>query len=705
MNSVEFILLFTTSMPSVNLSLEYSFLFLIPLVLLGLLYASLFYYKNRKNPFNQTLTLFLFAIRFTLVSLVAFLLLNPYLVHRQKEIEKPIVLLGVDNSKSMVAHIDSVEFKNKFRQSVQLLVDELKKNTQVDVFSFGNEIQPIDSLNFTENKTDISAFFSKMNESYYRKNTALVILASDGIYNSGKNPLQSALNMHLPVATIGTGDTAVHPDLAVIELFTNKKVYAKSTFTIEISVIAKALRGEIITINVVKNDQLCAEKKLRISSENYTQSLTFQIEADEKGMMELKVTALCDANEIQQLNNSRIAFIEVIEKKHKVLVWAHAPHPDLAAIRAALGDQIISEVQFGSVQPILELDLLIVHQIPADATEASMLRDFMAKHPATPILFVCGMATSIPLLNQSQSFVQITGLSGNSNEVLAIENLNFSLFVPHENTSSLLQKLAPLHAIFGEYRFQTENSSLYFQKIRSIDTQLPLLSFTMESKRKAAFLFGTGIWQWKLNLYENQQTTFFNTLINQIIQFLLADNRNKNLDVRVNESVGPAEDVQFEATLINESGKAFNTEEINLELTNTVNQSKFQYVFGKTENTYFLNTGKLPSGLYSWQAVVASQPSWTDQGTLRIEASQLEYNTLTADHHVLRQIAMQTGGKFFEADSMQQISDWMNNELHPPSVIRYHESNKPLISYRWMFILLLLLASMEWFLRKYNGSY
>ncbi len=75
-----------------------------------------------------------------------------------------------------------------------------------------------------------------------------------------------------------------------------------------------------------------------------------------------------------------------------------------------------------------------------------------------------------------------------------------------------------------------------------------------------------------------------------------------------------------------------------------------------------------------------------------------------ADFGLLRKLARETGAGFYRHGEWSQlIADFKKNE--PKELIHSEESFNPLVQVKWFFFLLLLLVSVEWFSRKYLGSY
>ena len=72
------------------------------------------------------------------------------------------------------------------------------------------------------------------------------------------------------------------------------------------------------------------------------------------------------AGEFTYQNNTRTVYIEVIDSRSKILLYSHAPHPDIAALQQALAGNENYEVlvkysnDLRSI-PVHTLDLVIWH--------------------------------------------------------------------------------------------------------------------------------------------------------------------------------------------------------------------------------------------------------------------------------------------------------------------------------------------------------
>ena len=71
------------------------------------------------------------ALRFFSVTLITFLLLSPLIRRTTREVEKPVIVIGVDGSLSVVSSSDSNEVRNSLGKDIENLSRELSKRYEV----------------------------------------------------------------------------------------------------------------------------------------------------------------------------------------------------------------------------------------------------------------------------------------------------------------------------------------------------------------------------------------------------------------------------------------------------------------------------------------------------------------------------------------------------------------------------------------------
>ena len=109
---------------------EWSMLWIVGCIALSIAVSYVLY---SKGVFKSALWLrrFLFALRFATFFVLTFLLLKPYINQFVTYKEQAIILVGVDNSSSLLANADSVYFSTNFVNELNDLKAEFEEDFQV----------------------------------------------------------------------------------------------------------------------------------------------------------------------------------------------------------------------------------------------------------------------------------------------------------------------------------------------------------------------------------------------------------------------------------------------------------------------------------------------------------------------------------------------------------------------------------------------
>ena len=131
-----------------------------------------------------------------------------------------------------------------------------------------------------------------------------------------------------------------------------------------------------------------------------------------------------------------------------------------------------------------------------------------------------------------------------------------------------------------------------------------------------------------------------------------------------------------------------------------------EYKFNKTENAYDLNAGFLPVGNYTYNASVKfGNGTYTATGKFSVSPLQLEEMRTRADHQVLYQLASQHNGAMHYMGDMEKIADEIDSKNQLKPILYDTFMTESAINLKWIFFLLLILISAEWFIRKFLGGY
>jgi len=678
-------------------------IFLLIFILLAIAGSMLVYYKNRENTeLSTTQKRILAVLRATAIFLCLVLFLKPVFTFRKQIKEKPVIVVAADNSQSLR------KYSRQLKETAEKINAGLEKKYKIDNWIFGKETLQTDTISSSDGKSDYSNLLEIIPNQYINKNIGALIILGDGIYNAGQNPLNRVPAISFPVYTVGFGDTVRIPDVRISTIKHNPSVFINNFFTVEADIHFDMLANKTATIELSSEGETLVSKSIPIPNNSYFTTETFSVQATKKGLRNYRVKVIPFDNEANKTNNNSDFAIDVIDTKHKILVISDGPHPDIGALKNILesfSNFEITHVTGNTLPKDLEsFDMFVLNQLPSrqsfnNETLSSVISS------KKPLFFIVGDRTSLPYLNNLQVGISAGPATGLNESQVAI-NKDFSLFTTENEIAGNLESFPPLNVPYTEFKISTDLQVLGRQKIKEVNTQNPLIVLGKYNGRKTGFLLGEGLWRWRIFDYrQNHQYNAVNELIYKIFNYLCLKENDENFKLIYSPVYSENEDVIIEAELYNDSYELINEPEASLVLQKD-STSEFRFIFDKISNRYSLNLGKPEAGTYRIEAsVTLGDKKYTRNGNFDMVTLNLEDQQTVANHHVLYQLAYETGGKFFTPEKLDQLfSEIKSNEKIKPDKF-VHFTQKELLNAKWLFLLILLTFGLEWFLRKYWGIY
>lgn len=690
-----------------NIVTEYPLWLMIFCIVAGIVYAGILYFREKKlNEMSVWMVRLMAAFRFSVVTLLSFLLLSPLLKTVNREVEKPVIIVTQDNSESLIAGKDSAFYKKEYKQNLQKLIDELNDKYEVRLYSFADKVKELsvaDSLTFNEKQTDISSLFDEIETRYSNRNIGAVILASDGLYNKGAHPLYSSEKIKVPIYTVALGDTNIKKDIVLLKVEHNRLAYLGNKFPMEIIVNAKQLKGKTTTLTIKKGEGTLFTQTINLNSDAFTTTVPVFLEAKEIGLQRYSLRLSSLSEEVNTLNNIRDVFIDVLDARQKVLLLADAPHPDIAAIKESIEGNQNYEVESYTLdnfdKSLKKYNLVILHQLPNSRNPASkIINEINASN--IPVLAFSGASSIL------RSDLTIASAAQKTNECEAVLEQNFPLFTISDNLRKAVKSFPALVCPYGTYPTENSSNVLFYQRIGIVDTKTPLLFFNISGENKTAIFSGEGIWKWRLQDFAlNSNHNLFDELISKTVQYLSVKVDKSFFKIVGKNNFLENEPIELEAEVYNESYELINEPEVSITIINSENK-KFQYTFSKTNNGYRLNAGMMPTGEYNFEAKVkVGEKIYQQKGEFSVSALQVELTNTVADHQLLYSISQKHDGEMVYPNELDVIVQKLNSRTDIKSVSYSQKKLSDLINLKWIFFLLLSLLSFEWFMRKRNGAY
>lgn len=692
------------------ISSEYSFWWLIPILFIA---AALTFFLYRKDKYLKdspiALIWTLSTIRFISLVFLGFFLIKPLINNSKKTIFKPQLLILHDNTQSVVLNKDSLFYKNGWEQQQEKFKQLLNENEIEFVqYGFSDSIVQNSQLTFDKKITNISTCLNEALDLNIETNIGGILLLSDGIYNKGQNPFYLSKNIQTPVYTVGLGDTTEISDLKINQININKIGFTNKKIPFSIDISAQNISDGKTQLLITEDEKELFSQAININKNNYFETIENILNQLSAGFHTLDFELSETGNETNIKNNKQRVYINIIDSKQKISVLYAAPHPDIAALKYVLEKNESLELTFHNIRDFKEnvndYNLFILHQIPHARNPAEqILKEIAEKN--IPVLSIISPQTDLKKLELLDANIRFTRTLNKNEYIETSINPDFSLFKVSEELAVFLSQAPPIIAPMMKISNMGNNSTFAYQNIKNITTQNPAIVFTQNDNNKFGFIVGEGLWKWKIFNYQKENNfEYFSSLVNSMVNYLSIKMPKDAFIVDIKNQFEEYENVSLSVQLYNHALELVTQSEVIITYTNQDGLEHSQ-IFNSDISGYSTQLGILKPGKYDYQiSTTFNNKEISKKGSFIVNPSILEYKNLKANHELLQSISENTNGNFFNRADWFNVVDSLKN--HPKFKTKVYSSDQlsELINYKWIMFIIVLLLSIEWFIRKYSGS-
>lgn len=675
------------------MSLEASSLSIIVSFILSLVIAGFFYFKDRKNSETASwIKLILASCRFFIVFIIVFLLFKPIVVTIKEDVKKPNLLVLIDNTSSIVLR-DSTEGE-KVRIVSDRLRTELSGIGEVHLIPFGKGLFEGEDLDFKNEGTNVSRAISLLSDEYVNENVGSVVLISDGVQNIGMASINSLLQS--PIYTVGVGDTGAIVDAAVLDVYHNDLSFKGDKFNIELNLSFSGLEGVPQKVIVEFNDRKVIEFSYRPVKDSDHLKKTFYLKADSVGLKSILCSVSSRSTDKILSNNSKQSYIKIIEDKQNVLFVSNGGSPDARIIKSSFfGDdkfKLESKLFKEDVPNLEHLDAVVL------IGNSSQANRWLKEINEIDVGFLWFTGVDGVFKND---FLQFVRLDESNDNVSVIVDESFDGF----DLSGVLKaqdQLPPIAIPFGKWKVNGEIETVFNQKIGGVETSYPLFLFSNYNGNTFGVFIGEGLWRWGFFQNTDDNQSFINDLLTKSIRKIASKSIKSDLKLRFKDEWLNNEEIQLVVDRFNDVSELTNEKSLFFNLLDANDDSK-RFDFMRVNNHYELNIGLLPFGVYNYSIGYNAIDSIGLEGGFIVKENKLESESVVADHYMLKKLSQETNGEFYLIEDVGSLIKKLKSSKNFKSVSFYESVLDHLIKNKWIFFIVLILASLEWFVRKWQG--
>ena len=699
-------------------------------VLTGTIVVSVLYsywlYRRTIPPLSNTWKVSLGILRGLAVALIFLLFFSPQLtlVWQQKVSNK--IALVIDRSASMGLVERNESRLVRANRIAQELYDHLQERTPVSVYGFNTDTVRLENL-----QNDTARFATDINKALTRivdkeKDLKALVLLSDGNFTTGQNPLYSGALLRANIFTIGIGDTVEIPDLLIADVQANKIVYQDKISPIQINLMARGFSGKETLLQVKGQDRVLHAQKVKIGTAGGILPVLIDLKPEQVGLQHYEISVGQLPREALLDNNKYSLILDVLKSKIKVGILAAQPgfeikflylllafHPDLQ-VKLAIPDQEVKGSVSSLSQVLDSIDVLILNDYPTRTTgqeNLKLLEQHLTTNPV-PSLLVLGThpvqvnwefmsrfysVRSRSILNPVLRTQVVLTDPGKNLPLLNIfntetENLNF------------WQQCPPIAYPFEKVEMG-ENARVVMQTMVVTGTEkvrAPVMLIKQAGGRKNLYLLGSGFWRWHFMLAEDKQfKDGWKTIVYNLVRWLSTPGSGNNVLISTEKkSYQIGESVQVKTEVYDGA-------------YNQVDDGLVRIKISGPGGVFEVDGTLLSGGLYTAEFQVLAEGEYTldaeawrndvslGKSSMRLVCTpvNVEFISTRQDYNLLQKVAEKSGGVYVNESNYRDLMKVLDFPVRYEEVIRTFELWQKLA----VLLLIILLFTVEWFIRKRKG--
>jgi len=470
-----------------------------------------------------------------------------------------------------------------------------------------------------------------------------------------------------------------------------------------------------------EDSKLIEQKQVKLDPSGFNNvSLTYTPKFPGEKSLRVAVSQL--ENEETYDNNKFPFVINVLNNKIKLLLISGAPSSDYTIIK-----KILSENKNISVDEIVQTtknkflpDNRFDEKI--DSADVFIMIDFPTQYLPQPLI----SSLTKTIKNKKKSFFFILSQSVDQNKLMSLDiDLPFKIrnnakgfreIVPSVNSimDPLISTSTENITLWNDLPpiFQTESDIIAKQgsivlvnsKVKNAETDIPLVITKSIGESRSIALNGFGIWKWKIQS-DKRSEYLLESLINNSIKWLYADKHDQRIFVSPIKKVFTQNDeIEFRASIYDETLTPRNDANIKV---NVSNQSEnYDFVLKNVGNGIYeakLNTKEVGEFRYKSIIELDNSNSPGPIGKFIVSDINIENINYVLNKNYLKLITNNTSGKSFEISDYRELFNTLNFNQKVKVQTESISTEYNIWASEWMLGLIVLLFSIEWFLRKQKG--
>jgi uncharacterized membrane protein len=306
-------------------------------------------YRRARHRVGWRDVVVLAGLRAAALGLLLFTLLRPVMVVATVVPQENILAVVLDDSRSMqLADQDGAPrsdfLTNTFASEESTLIEALNQRFALRFFRFGRDVARHDvsqPLGFTETRTNLGRALAGVRRELTGVPLAGVVMVTDGADNAAAEltePLLAYQADGIPIYTVGVGRDVLPRDIEISRVEAPHEVLEGSSVMVDVMLTQTGFRGDRVTLNVEDAGRIVNSQEVRLAGDREATMVRVKLTASEAGTRLFRFHIPPQSGELVVENNAREVMITVGDRREKILYFEGEPRFEVKFIRRAVAE-------------------------------------------------------------------------------------------------------------------------------------------------------------------------------------------------------------------------------------------------------------------------------------------------------------------------------------------------------------------------------
>lgn len=655
----------------------------------------------------------LVGLRAGVFTILAILLLNPFFIDRSVERSAPQLNIYLDNSQSVAVERGDYQGLESYKEILSRVRDQLSDSFTTTFFLFDGSVHEGSDPEAEGSVTDIQTVIDHSLEQ--PGEVVASLLLSDGIYTQGRNPVFSAQSLSSPVFTVPVGDTTEVQDVMVANTEFASVSYTNTEQQFRTEIQQEGFAGETANVQFLKEGIVVETQSITFPESVSSHTVLFTDRHEEEGFYEYEINVPSLEDEFTLQNNRERLTVDVLDEKTRIASLAFEVHPDVGTIRRLIAtdsqNELFSATRLNGSNLTgddpreldFQPDLILLHGLPAPNDP---LLSWIEEQNEVPVIyFLTPNAQSRHEQLGSRPFLTHSIVTARQSlpDLHLRQELDPYSHPLLEFSAQEYRRFPTLKSYRSEYKTSPLSETLFTGEFQREETEIPLVITESAGTRRLAGINAFGWYRFETTSNE-AVSSFFTRFFTDLISWVATSPNQRNLVLEpVKSTFTDTEDIEIRATLVNERQEAETDATIELNLRSLdSDESRTLLMTHNGRGNYRVSAEPLPEGNYiiEGEAVKNDRKIGEDQARFDVSRSMIEFVDTRRNDNVLQQIAIRSGGEFLNDYSLDPLYEYLRENGLDEAVETVTEETRYISSNPLWFILVILMLTGEWLLRR-----